>query len=65
MKIGAGMAALVFFAVGCASNPPPAPASPSASKARAVAMEQQAQELSRQSDDIERRTREIAPPPQP
>jgi hypothetical protein len=124
MRIAAGMAALVFFAVGCASSGPPvsnaeiaqaeadiraaenatatvhardlldrargdfaaaqrewherrwdearrhiaetrAAASAAESKARDAAVEQQVQDLSRQSDDIERRTREIAPPPQP
>ena len=124
MKTAAGLAALVFVAVGCASSGPPvsnaeiaqaeadiraaenatatvhardlldrargdfaaaqrewhdqhwdearrriaetrAAARAAESKARAAAMEQEAQDLSRRSDEIERRTREIAPPPQP
>jgi hypothetical protein len=123
-KIASGAAAVVLFAVGCASSGPPvstaeiaqaeadiraaenatatqhardlldrargdlaaaqrewhdrhwdearlriaetrAAANAAESKARAADIEQQVQDLRRQADDFERRTREIAPPPQP
>ena len=34
-------------------------------KARTIAAEQQAQDMKRQADDIERRIRNVAPPPKP
>ena len=42
-----------------------AAASAAESKARTIAIEQQAQDLKRQGDDIERRIRTFAPPPPP